>query len=1231
MEIVAAVAIIAVLCGVAIPTVINSRKSLNKQQEFNYSKSVYLAAQDNLAAMKINGSIKKLIKNDDSFHYVYNGSGELVAEIDNLFTGDYSILKEDLLNNDVKKEYYYTKINDEAFLTIVPPTSVDSTIFDGNTDVTVVFNIKTGDVLFVGYGKDGKYSGKVVNSLDEITPEKQTANVSIINGNECILKIAVPTSGYGGINEVDNLLNNLVFDITISDLSDEGKYFSYSISPSDENPDIVKKPSVDTSVINWTLDSLIPGHSFGEKNNASSNRSDDMIPLGNDIQAAVHFSIKPECRDYDIDIDDVSCTGNPLFAGITETDGTTSISIANGRNLQNLNKIDRGLAAALVEKSQTEKVTVNLTKDISWADAVRDCYKKIEKNPTAFNGVVFRSNFNPLVDDTLFCENSGIEFVGNGKKIYNLFIQENQNENADAVEGHAENDDYNAGLFSNLYVNVSGINFIDPIVSGKDNVGVLAGRANGSEINEVNVTVKTNSRNVTQDVFDGTQAADISSMIFGATFIGSYGGDVDKPLYASTGFIVGEADNCTIMNSEIIIENGFYTPSSSDNFGLICGYSKGSNISGCYVSGTIIGGKAHLLGGAVGKIEGGICSDIKLDTNYQNIGCWCFGGAVGGVYGGTVKNIRCSGDININTTYKLNDIFGEENLKDYGTYACPSEVGYAGKFVGYIESGEFKDNIADFTSYESSANGVHYENMQFVGVVKCNQGTISDAYTSTQKETSLIKAQPVSFDNNADSFNNYLGNYESTDSSLGMIFEKRGDVFYYNYSDVSLSGCKYKDRNGTLKKQEITEESAFYFYNRKKTSDPKTGEPEYQTEIKFDNSDVKGGTEFLITDSSGKYLMSVEKVLFSDTKSAFPGDEEIQQPISAFLKLWKDGMLYRYVSDHDLSYYPVNYSGSSGSSSDPCKENAILRIWDSQKDRNDSLENYYMVNYHRGSAFLTSEKWGIYEDYNPNVPSNTGEFPTNQWNDSYMNNVNDSPEPKFASNISSSLKEFSIFKFNLKVKKIDDLLSEAGIPSDEYCTDEGKEYISQRAYDVLDDYKWVFGSYNDSKDGYRIGYKKYENANSHVKELIGHNYVGDEHGYLYMDASECYNSVKYPTSTSRTKQFVPIYRAIRDNGDETYQMYLNVHFDSRGNAMIYRRQEVRDGLLVANRHYATFTFDLSDPDELKLGITAVSDESSGYMNNLHAKAGVGTIVSASGKKRELVQFKLADINAQKIS
>ncbi len=411
-ELLVVIGIIAVVCAIAIPSIIAISRALKFKQRNDYAKSIFMAAQQNLTELRSDGSLV-LVK---------NASGAYEIPKDESFPGEY------------RTEYVYTSTGEEAFNLILPAGSIDSHVRSQN--IIIEYNPITGNVYSVFYSEEpesivsvyadagsalprddksarkaimlGYYDGSGLNS-SQIEMEQTQAMVQFVNGEEGIVQVLVPMpdSFFGAYQEFAEALEiNLTIsgEQTMAQVSSNAANGTSATEPTTGNGGTVTEPdttgsinlvmktagnvnncslSVDgrTVIVEYVIDSLRDQLSFA--NYASGTQADTTTARASTAKSLTalmseeEFDIKPgenitiradvnfDNEDVMVQIDpDILSGVNPMFEYLQSTgSGKYVLAVSNGRNLQNLN----ALAPSIAEKVES----VVLVSDINWNSTVQ--------------------------------------------------------------------------------------------------------------------------------------------------------------------------------------------------------------------------------------------------------------------------------------------------------------------------------------------------------------------------------------------------------------------------------------------------------------------------------------------------------------------------------------------------------------------------------------------------------------------------------------------------------------------------------------------------------------------------------------------------------------------------------------------------------------------------------------------------------------------------------------------
>lgn len=473
-ELLVVIGIIAIVCAIAIPSVIAISRSLRFKQANDYAKSIFLAAQQNLTDMRAQGGLYSLATKAASEPLRPNDS----------FPGEY------------KDEYFVTSNTQSSFLMVLPTGSVDASLL--SDQVIVEYNPYTGNVYSVFYcaKKDvqlldayqktenirdkavrkamliGYYDGSGLNSA-QIELEDTAAQVEFLNEQEGIVRITIPMpDAFYSTFSFQDFVEALRIKLTITgemELRNGGvqtqslanaegasvgteRAVSFDL-PTQSEKSSMYSVSVDgrSVVVEYPIDSLVDYGSFanlalkisqigetqqyGIKANQKrvseiTNEAEFVILPGENvtIQADVEFE---QSKNIMVNIRSGILSGvNPMFEYLqpSGTEGKYVLGVANGRNLQNLN----ALAPSIAENVES----VVFTSDIYWNETVSYYNKEYGggnyKNNEEEAPVRALPYFVPIHNESLF-GTASFNYAGTGERTPVLSDGEDSAEHASIV------------------------------------------------------------------------------------------------------------------------------------------------------------------------------------------------------------------------------------------------------------------------------------------------------------------------------------------------------------------------------------------------------------------------------------------------------------------------------------------------------------------------------------------------------------------------------------------------------------------------------------------------------------------------------------------------------------------------------------------------------------------------------------------------------------------------------
>lgn len=403
-EMMIVVAIIAILAAIAIPSIISLRNSLRFKQHNDYAKSIFMAAQSHLTDMRSDGRLDEIPSTTDLCVGLPEGKD---------WTDDYRVT-------------YHLSGGAEsaAYAAVLPVGTVDATVRDGN--VVIEYNPDNGNVYAVFYSEKESnlwslYTGKGINredsddgakarkkqmigyycgsglTEDALALQESTTQVEFINGQEGMVKVSVSLPE-GFSNKFNDFYRNLLVDLEITGQTPVGEGANAA-------PRVIEMKNLscewNLSVDALSVYTLIPIDSLKDQQSFASIQPLTSGKYISQIGDESLFSILPgdnvdivACVEYNngvglpVDIQPGFLSNvNPMFE--TLVNGT--LTIANGRNLQNLNLLSPTIA-------KTVKNVV-FTADIDWSETVN--YYNANNNTKENPGRAL-PYFVPIHNETLF-------------------------------------------------------------------------------------------------------------------------------------------------------------------------------------------------------------------------------------------------------------------------------------------------------------------------------------------------------------------------------------------------------------------------------------------------------------------------------------------------------------------------------------------------------------------------------------------------------------------------------------------------------------------------------------------------------------------------------------------------------------------------------------------------------------------------------------------------------------
>ena len=675
METLVTVGIIVILIGIAIPSVITIKNSLDAKERDNYAKSIYLAAQTNLAMLRSTGDLAEL-------HTLSGVTPHSVPATNNAaFPG-----------SDPTGFYYVTSASADAgiFDRLLPAGSIDTTV--RSRQILIEYNPVTASVCSVFYSEgssalsyanvsrdsaarkrlkvgyyDGSGSGIGRDGSDVIGTDTEPVNLSsrtevrFDNATGAVTLTVPLPADYAGLGLTpSSFLEKL--DVKLSITGELSNAVLEDIDLKDTANPRISDPGLNGTACTFTyiLDSLEePELSFSEFESLG-------FLMGENVTLSAECTYHPADEQIgllNINISDaVRHKVNPLYAGNT---GST-ITVANARNLQNLNLYNADEGIRLVE----------ITSDIVWNSAL---------------------SFTPISNPMLFgsAEFYTVEDAG------------------DPVWREVQLDHPKREIETGLVV------FTDVIDTDTH------ARIKGNNHSISGLKIADDTDRAFTGLFTYFNAKIDGLTVTGADVSGSG---------TATGILVGAAGyKASLTNCAVTASTLSAAAAGESYIGGLVGYAAESAVSGTTASGltvTVSGStEQSFVGGLVGAVDGGsvknssvsgtltMRSDDAGTLTMRSDDAGCVGGAIGAEHDGAAFE-------SVTAAVELSGWGG--STTHVGKPDNPS--GYSvrvGKFIGSVESGEYK-NCAGTGS--SQGKDYHFLGHIDCATEVCELGTVGNFY-----------------------------------------------------------------------------------------------------------------------------------------------------------------------------------------------------------------------------------------------------------------------------------------------------------------------------------------------------------------------------------------------------------------------------------------------------------------------------------------------------------------------
>lgn len=688
VEMLVVVAVMVVLLAISIIGLNEIVVSMKMTELDNYAKSIYLEAQNQLIAEKVEGGMPLLAELFEE---------EREANRLTVTPQDYTY---DTVDMDWKNLYQISKSDVYSDYLI----STKSYIYDAEGDYIIEFNPQTGMVYGVFYwDKDVAidYNEDIVKLVDRTREERKdirigyyggitsevlegslmlNQQVELVNSEELYLRISYEASARL-LAYHDSALN---VEYIISD--EHGNAWKGTIHPGNiynqtDNVDVVNAGRrLDIYVL---LDSMEVGYGLADiavETDSVTGKNQCNLVLDDELTISV-TSVYDHGSDYCVESNvDAPLKCNGLYANgseKTQTEGVVQAHLVQIEKVRHLRNLDYLNTAPVINIQITDHVDFN-SDDYEWAFVKNDAgaITNVSFDDTDYdeiNGVRPIDVFAPISNADIFeAGTCSVSIDGTDCFIQNFYVAGNSD---------------NIGLFATLNgVNISNITIQDMVVNGENynNVGTLAGQMSGGTLENCGAYLTTS--NVSTDGVR-TYYSQMSAVE------GNYVNEMDRRVKnyrvtgnSNVGGLVGVLNSLDVSGSYAAVA----VNASGNNVGGFAGMVADTSIMSSYSSGDVSGNRN--VGGFAGNM------------NHANVG----------------GSITENGVTTVAGVYSTSDVYANANM---------------GGFVG-ISADTTYDSVTSYGSVmlsNGASNVDHVNGGGFVGVSE--EGNTFDANCSYLAQT----------------------------------------------------------------------------------------------------------------------------------------------------------------------------------------------------------------------------------------------------------------------------------------------------------------------------------------------------------------------------------------------------------------------------------------------------------------------------------------------------------------
>lgn len=828
LEMLIAVAVMIVLLGVSVLGISRLASDLKITELDNHAKTIYLEAQNQMAAMEVEGKLSRFYQEltmESGTYYGAYKSRKLTQVPADCVDAEFSSYYEGL--------YYFTSA-DKIITTFMP---ID-TVTNGNGQYIIELNPETGDVYSVFYWEKSNSNmpttateayafiqnmkvkqGEIHNRTrasrrayeigyyggaagDGISTSSYRLNQKsdIVNGEELYLKLSYDYNKrvIDYINGNDSLFQ---VDITITGQSSGAKWTpEFSI----KDNYVIRNGRIETGFL---LDGMGEDQSFMEITQGKGFLPGENLTIS--VKTIFQYEdvvLKEHAQNHMV---------NSLFYEVTDRASERMIGISCVRHLRNLGAAYySGNSLLLSEGKKAESIRIVQRDDIDFSV---DAYSFDERQ---YVGHIDRpiDEIEPVQNPELFEKTLGafdLTIDGNSYVIKNLVVKANAD---------------NAGLFAKIKdAHITNIKIEDFYLDaeGYRNVGALAGQVIGGKIDNSGVYLAPYYRDEDgakiyynqeiEEQYGTTMAKHYATMyVIGGTnvggLLGSTEGTTVSDCYAavqvkgrnSVGGLIGNASNQKITNS-YATGDVFHLSMGGIHIGGFMGNATNIQIDGAYAVGDVYG--ANRIGGFVGTSNNGYYKNASSYGEVKNVNGkaeFAPGTSVGGFISDIGNN---DGDVNtlgylFQVGYNASDeILADTGLKkDYTFFANQATEGTA-KAVSYPYDGNLLYKAFPFKLVTNSHYGdwpsQYYINNALVYYEKYEDD--SYGYYSVTKLTDTTNTVANDYVWVLDSLRNETC-IEDGYALLSMFYLDSVDYSVYQFEDGKWDYAQKSETDETLSK-----------------------------------------------------------------------------------------------------------------------------------------------------------------------------------------------------------------------------------------------------------------------------------------------------------------------------------------------------------------------------------------------------------------------------------------------